>query len=40
MGWQENNKAECQKFHVKFDVSDIDIKVKPTQFYNHFPENR
>ena len=27
-------------FHVKFDVSDIDVKVEPNQYYNHFSDNR
>ena len=27
-------------FHVKFDVSDINVSVKPNQLYNHFSDNR
>lgn len=27
MGWQETTSEN--KFHVKFDVADIDVKVKP-----------
>ena len=40
MGWQDNINSDTTKFHVKFDVSDIDIKVNSNQLYNHFPDNR
>ena len=25
---------------MKFDVADVDVKLKPYQFYNHFADNR
>ena len=28
------------KFHIKFDVSDLGVKIKTNQLYNHFPDNR
>jgi hypothetical protein len=40
IGWRENKQPGSTSFHIKFDVSDIDVKVKPSQFYNHFPDNR
>jgi hypothetical protein len=39
MGWVEAL-PNSSKFHVKFDVSDLDEKVKPHQYYNHFSDNR
>ena len=29
MEWQESLSEKDTKFHVKFDVADIDVKVKP-----------
>ena len=40
MDWRDNMFSDPTKFHVKFDVSDLDIKVNQNQLYNHFPDNR
>ena len=41
MGWIDNiASADPSKFHVKFDVSDLDVKVNQNQLYNHFADNR
>lgn len=41
MGWKENCAKDNDNFHVKFDVADIqNLKLKPGQLYNHFPDNR
>lgn len=40
MDWQESLFEKDTRFHIKFDVADIDVKVKPNQIYNHFPGNR
>jgi hypothetical protein len=34
------NSRKNEQFHVKFDISDIEIKVKANYLYNHFPDNR
>ena len=39
-GWLENVINGYAMFHVKFDVSDINVQVKAGQYYNHFPDNR
>lgn len=40
IGWMEPSSRKSEEFHIKFDVADVDVKTKPHQFYNHFPDNR
>ena len=39
LGWKEAPMLS-DKFHVKFDVLDENVKVGPNQLYNHFADNR
>ena len=39
LGWRDVPSGS-DKFHVKFDVLDENVKVNANQYYNHFVDNR